>query len=129
MLTLICDGCDGDFVYADLYPLGDFDVPDGDWFCPTCESSIKVNKRKERGNTKKQTQARGRKRERDPDAPKQPKTAYILFLQEVQSDVRAAHPDTPPRAIIPMIASMWQNLNDTAKQVSLTLLMKTYIDV
>ena len=119
MLTLICDGCDGDFVYADLYPLGGFDVRDGDWFCPTCESGTKVNKRKERGNTKKQTQARRRKRERDPDAPKLPKSAYILFLQEVQSDVRAANPDTPPTAIIGIIASMWHNLNDTDKQVSI----------
>ena len=29
VLTLICDGCNSDFVYDDLYPLGDYEVPDG----------------------------------------------------------------------------------------------------
>ncbi len=144
MLTLICDGCDGDFIYADLYPLGDYEVPEGDWYCPNCEiaGNSKVTKKKKSGsgpkikndasnsndddddddntsNGKKANGGRSRKRERDPDAPKRPRSAYVLFMQEIQRDVRAANPDTPPTAIMTIIASLWQDLNEAAKQVTI----------
>ena len=128
MLTLICDGCDGDFVYADLYPLGDFEVPDGDWFCPTCEADNKVNKQRKRSvsDGKKRGTNKNRKNARDPDAPKPPKTAYILFVQEMQPDVRAANPDKLPTAIVGLIANMWKGLSDTAKQVLINTLPREF---
>jgi hypothetical protein len=35
-LVLICDGCEKEFFYDELYPNGEFEIPDGDWFCTSC---------------------------------------------------------------------------------------------
>ena len=58
----------------------------GEWHCPTCEAN-QNHKSKVKG--KSSVNVPSRKRERDPDAPKAPKTAYILFVQEMQ--VRLMH--------------------------------------
>merc|ERR1711871_1695010 len=40
-LVLICDGCENEFFYDELYPKGDFQIPEGDWFCNSCETQKK----------------------------------------------------------------------------------------
>ena len=43
-LVLICDGCETEFFYDELYPDGDFEIPEGDWFCTPCELHKKSTK-------------------------------------------------------------------------------------
>merc|ERR1712196_541143 len=45
-LVLICDGCENEFFYDDLYPKGDYEVPEGDWFCPSCDKPKSSGKAK-----------------------------------------------------------------------------------
>ncbi|KAG8953638.1 hypothetical protein FRC04_001842 [Tulasnella sp. 424] len=58
-----------------------------------------------------------KKREpRDPNAPKRPASAYILYQNEVRAKFREEHPELSYRELLPEIAKAWQNLDPVEKQ-------------
>ena len=57
------------------------------------------------------------KKIRDPNAPKRPPSAYILFQNEVRDKVRAANPDKPYKEILAVISEQWKKLPDTEKKI------------
>lgn len=60
------------------------------------------------------------KKEKDPNAPKRPASAYIIFQNEMRPKLREANPDTPYKDILTKIADEWKNVPDDKKQVSRT---------
>ncbi|KAH9448509.1 hypothetical protein MJO28_014959 [Puccinia striiformis f. sp. tritici] len=56
------------------------------------------------------------KRERDPNAPKRPASAYILFQNAVRQEMRAANPTADYKELARQIGDRWKNLSDDAKR-------------
>ncbi|KAL7423411.1 hypothetical protein Q5752_000991 [Cryptotrichosporon argae] len=62
-------------------------------------------------SAKKPRQKREKKL-KDPNAPKRPPSAYILYQNEVREAVRAAHPGVAYKDILGIIAGQWKALTD-----------------
>ena len=58
------------------------------------------------------------KKIRDPNAPKRPPSAYILFQNEVRDQLRRQNPEMAYREILNVIAVKWKELNPEQKKVS-----------
>ncbi|KAF9242940.1 high mobility group box domain-containing protein [Melanogaster broomeanus] len=70
-----------------------------------------------------------KKRERkpkDPNAPKAPPSAYILFQNEIRSVVREQHPDVQYKELMGIISKQWNALDQEQKQVGVMLLFNHY---
>lgn len=59
-----------------------------------------------------------RKANRDPDAPKRPPSAYLLFQNEVREDMRKRHPELTYGQTLAKISEAWKALTDDQRQVS-----------
>lgn len=53
-----------------------------------------------------------KKRKRDPDAPKPPVSAYILFSKAVRGQVKAANPDWDQKQVLSRIGEMWSAMDE-----------------
>jgi hypothetical protein len=58
-----------------------------------------------------------KKRTRDPDEPRRPLSAYLLFTADVREQVRKATPDMKPAEVMAKLATMWKELSDAHKRV------------
>jgi len=56
------------------------------------------------------------KRERDPNAPKRPASAYILFQNAVRQEMRAANPSADYKELARQIGDRWKNLSEEDKR-------------
>jgi len=52
------------------------------------------------------------KKEKDPNAPKRPMTAYILFCNVKRPEIRAAHPDMDAKDVTREMGKMWRELSE-----------------
>lgn len=64
----------------------------------------------------------GRKRkrevkEKDPNAPKRPASAYLLFQNQVRSKYKTANPNLPQSDLLQLISQQWSNMPQEEKQV------------
>ncbi len=50
---------------------------------------------------------RGKRSKKDPNAPKRPLSAYILFSQDKRPEVTKAHPDWPVTEVMKEMGKMW----------------------
>lgn len=59
-----------------------------------------------------------RKEEKDPNAPKKPLSAYILFTTDTDTveKVKAAHPDAKPKEMMALKSKAWNALSDDEKK-------------
>lgn len=57
------------------------------------------------------------KKIKDPNAPKRPPSAYILFQNEVRDKVRAENPGKAYKEILAVISEQWKKLPDAEKKV------------
>lgn len=56
---------------------------------------------------------------KDPDAPKRPQTAYLMFQQAVRNDVKASMPEGyEHKDLLAKIGNMWKNMNEEERKVS-----------
>jgi len=62
------------------------------------------------GGAKKKRKSK--KKEVDPNAPKRPPSAYIVYQNEVRADVRAQHPDLKYPEILTLIGDNWKGLGE-----------------
>jgi hypothetical protein len=53
---------------------------------------------------------------KDPNAPKRPRSAYILFSNDKRTEVREANPDMKMPDVAKELGNMWKTLNDRKKQ-------------
>jgi len=54
---------------------------------------------------------------KDPNAPKRPNTAYILFSNEIRGDTKAANPHANQKEIVTLIGQKWKALSREEKKV------------
>ncbi|GAC77026.1 isocitrate dehydrogenase, alpha subunit [Moesziomyces antarcticus T-34] len=62
-------------------------------------------------------QKRKEKRLRDPDAPKRPPSAYLLFQNEVRQEIRKKHPGLPYSSVLRKVSEAWKELTDEQQKV------------
>ncbi|KAG6329862.1 hypothetical protein ID866_9226, partial [Astraeus odoratus] len=59
---------------------------------------------------------RREKKAKDPNAPKAPPSAYIMFQNDVRNRVRAEHPDLQYKELMGLISKQWNALSPEKKQ-------------
>lgn len=59
-----------------------------------------------------------RKANRDPNAPKRPPSAYLLFQNEIREDMRQQFKDLSYSDVLGKISEAWKNLTDDQRKVS-----------
>lgn len=64
---------------------------------------------------------RGLKKIKDPNAPKRPPSSYLLFQNEVRSELKAKNPDIPNNELLTMIAKKWASMSKEEKEVRAVL--------
>ncbi|KAN0062331.1 hypothetical protein ACQY0O_005213 [Thecaphora frezii] len=62
-------------------------------------------------------QRRREKRLRDPEAPKRPPSAYLLFQNEVRQEVRKKHPGLPYSEVLGKVSEAWKALTDEQRKI------------
>jgi len=77
---------------------------------PTSTSTSKENPKKE--TTKKE------KKIKDPNAPKRPASAYLIFQNKIREKVKAENPDSTYQEIVSKIADIWKEMGEEEKKVS-----------
>ncbi|KAI8865972.1 putative high-mobility group non-histone chromosomal protein [Ramicandelaber brevisporus] len=59
---------------------------------------------------------RAPKKEKDPDQPKRPLSAFMLFTNEKRDQVKADHPDIKFTEVGKKLGEMWGKLSDAEKE-------------
>ncbi|KAG9089825.1 hypothetical protein FRC06_001374 [Ceratobasidium sp. 370] len=62
------------------------------------------------------SRARKEKKPRDPNAPKQPPPAYIVYQNEIRESMRARFPGHSPTELVKEIAATWKTLPNSERQ-------------
>jgi arsenate reductase-like glutaredoxin family protein len=63
----------------------------------------------------RKSKAGKRKKKKDPNAPKRPRSAYILYCAEKRNDAKADHPDAKPAELMKILGDLWNQLSPTKK--------------
>jgi len=74
------------------------------------------DKKKKSSSKKKDKKVKSRKTKKDPNAPKRPMTAYILFSNAKREEVKAAHPGIKFIDIPKRISEMWKAIGAKERQ-------------
>ncbi|CAE6508415.1 unnamed protein product [Rhizoctonia solani] len=69
-----------------------------------------------RGPTQVSTRNRKEKKPKDPNAPKQPPPAYIVYQNEVRESMRTRFPAHSPTELVKEIAATWKTLPNSERQ-------------
>ena len=83
---------------------------------PSLETSQSAEEATPTPGKRKRT-TRGPHESKDPNAPRRPQTAYMMFTNDVRKDVRLDHPDTSVSDRAKIIGRMWADLEQTKKKV------------
>ncbi|PWN97460.1 hypothetical protein FA09DRAFT_319841 [Tilletiopsis washingtonensis] len=73
--------------------------------------------RKSMSKEEKSAKKKERKLNRDPNEPKRPPSAYLLFQNEVREDMRARHPDLVYADVLGKVSEAWKSLSDEQRKV------------
>lgn len=87
-------------------PSGGKRKPGATLVIPTDESTTPVN-----GKRKRETKVK------DPNAPKRPPSAYLLFQNEVRKSLKEQYPSWSQKELLEKISQLWQEMADADKQV------------
>ena len=63
------------------------------------------------------TKAVRTRKTRDPNAPKRPASAYLLYANEHREEVRAANPAAKPTEVTRILGQQWKSLADADRAV------------
>jgi hypothetical protein len=66
---------------------------------------------------KKEKAAKAPKKIKDPNAPKRPPSAYIIYQNAVRDEVKAANPDAAYGDILKVISEKWKQISPEEKKV------------
>jgi len=67
----------------------------------------------------RKTKSGKRKKKKDINAPKRPRSAYILYCAEKRNEAKADHPDAKPAELMKILGDLWNQL-PAAKKVEFT---------
>ncbi|WVQ74864.1 hypothetical protein IAR50_004471 [Cryptococcus sp. DSM 104548] len=67
--------------------------------------------------TGKKERKKKEKKLKDPNAPKRPPSAYILFQNDVRDEIRRSNPNIAYKEILHIISAKWKELGDDQKKV------------
>ena len=97
-----------------MAPLMQYQMPAGIAMVPPS-----TGKRKSRGD------ADGKKtrKKKDPLAPKRPPSSYLLFQNEVRSELKKTHPGMPNNELLGMISKQWSEMSQEEKEVCMLTLV------
>ena len=70
---------------------------------------------------RRRRRAPGEKKERDPNMPKRPPSAYLIFQNEVREEMKKAFPNAPYLEVLNKISERWGKMSDDEKRVRDTL--------
>jgi hypothetical protein len=59
---------------------------------------------------------KARKKKKDPNAPKKPKSAYMWYVKENQASYRADHPGVAMTEVMRQLGAQWKALSDAKKK-------------
>lgn len=79
---------------------------------PTVSRKRKLEDTTEEGGKKRKRE----KKTKDPNAPKAPPSAYIMFQNDVRTRVRSEHPDIAYKELMGLISKQWNALSPEKKQ-------------
>jgi len=84
---------------------------------PSSSSSSSSKKKKSSKHSHKDKSRRsGKKHKKDPDAPKRPRTAFLLFSVDKREAVKAAQPNLVFGDIAKEVSVLWKNCRDSERQ-------------
>lgn len=69
----------------------------------------------------KKPRAKKEKKPKDPNAPKRPPSAYLIFQNDVRENIRKSNPSMPYKEVLSLIAHRWKELSDDQKRVGVVL--------
>ncbi|PCH41544.1 HMG-box [Wolfiporia cocos MD-104 SS10] len=95
-----------------MQPLGQFAVP-------VAPAPVPAAGRKRKAQALETTdgkKARGAKKLKDPNAPKRPASSYLIFQNDVRSELRKQNPNMPNNELLTMIAKLWSEMPKEKKQ-------------
>ena len=58
-----------------------------------------------------------KRKTKDPNAPKQPMSSYLIFSQKFRSQVKEMHPEMAPKDVASELGRMWREMSEEEKQV------------
>jgi len=73
------------------------------------EAEVKLNPDQKPKNKKRSVAKVSTKKEKDPNAPSRPNSAYILWSKDNRARVVKANPTVAPKAIMGLLAAEWKN--------------------
>ena len=56
------------------------------------------------------------KKKRDPNRPKRPLSAYLLFINSKRASLKGAHPEATPKETMVRLATMWKNASASERK-------------
>ena len=65
----------------------------------------------------KKKKRKSRKADKDPNAPKRPMSAYLMFQNAVRQEMKEKNPDTPYKELILQVGEAWKQLGDNGQKV------------
>lgn len=83
----------------------------------------------ENGKKKRKRAAPGEKKVKDPNAPKRPPSAYLLFQNEVRKEMQEKFPNSPYHDVLNKISERWKKMSEEEKKVSLLHCSWSYMDI
>ncbi|KAL5530756.1 hypothetical protein ACEPAF_7014 [Sanghuangporus sanghuang] len=66
---------------------------------------------------RRRRRAPGEKKERDPNMPKRPPSAYLIFQNEVREEMKKLYPDLPYIEVLSKISERWSNMTGEQKKM------------
>ncbi|KAH7832516.1 putative high mobility group protein B2 [Monocercomonoides exilis] len=66
--------------------------------------------------TKKETKGKAQRAKKDPNAPKRPAQAYILYVSDKRAEIKEKHPDYKNTEIISEAAKLWKEASASEKK-------------
>lgn len=78
----------------------------------TPEQEAKAEKKRKRAE---------KKANKDPNAPKRPASAYLMYQNEVRDQFKSSNPEVPYQDVLKMIGDSWKNLAEPLRKVSFVL--------
>jgi len=56
------------------------------------------------------------KKDKDPDQPKRPQSAYFLWMNASRADIKAANSQVPQKEILKIAGGLWKNMSEDDKK-------------
>ncbi len=91
---------------------------------PSLDTSQTAEETTPTPGNKRKRQVRGPHESKDPNAPRRPQTAYMMYTTDVRKEVRVMNPDLSVSDRAKIISRMWADLDEEKKKVRVCYIRK-----